>query len=56
VVTGAPPVQVAQGTVQQGQAVVRLEPGLYFLQITEPLFAKGFQVPGGANVGIDLDA
>lgn len=56
VLTGAPPIQVAQGSVQQGQAVVSLDPGLYFLQMPNPLFAKGFQVPGGQNVTIDLSS
>jgi len=56
VLTGAPPVQVGQGTVQQGTARLQLAPALYFLQMTNPVFAKGFQVPGGTNVSIDLSA
>lgn len=54
IVSGSPPALVAQATVQQGQAVVALVPGLYFLQMATPVLAKGFQVPGGSHVSIDL--
>lgn len=54
--SGSPPGQVAQGVVQHGQAVVPLPPQLHFLQMTSPVFAKGFQVPGGNSVTIDLRA
>ena len=56
VFSGSPPAQVAQGVVQHGQAVVPLPPQLHFLQMTSPVFAKGFQVPGGNSVTIDLRA
>jgi hypothetical protein len=56
ILTGAPPAQVAQGTVQQGKAVLELSPALYFLQMSNPVFATGFQVPGGTNVTINLTA
>jgi hypothetical protein len=56
ILSGSPLAEVAQGVVQQGRAVVPLPPQLHFLQMTSPVFAKGFQVPGGNSVTIDLRA
>jgi hypothetical protein len=54
VLTGSPPESVAHGTVQSGKATLPLEPRLHFVQMTNPVFAKGFGVSGEANVTIDL--
>jgi hypothetical protein len=56
IVGGAPPAELANVRVQGGKASVSLAPGLYFLQMTSPLFAKGFQVPGGDSATVDLNA
>ena len=56
IVGGAPLKEIANVKVQGGKANVSLAPGLYFLQMTSPVFAKGFQVPGGDNATVDLNA
>ncbi|HTV01479.1 MAG TPA: hypothetical protein VMF13_13100 [Luteitalea sp.] len=56
IVGGSPPAEVATATVQAQKASVTLAPGLYFLQMANPLFAKGFQVPGGDHATVDLTA
>jgi hypothetical protein len=56
IVGGAPPGEIARTSVLGGVANVSLAPGLYFLQMTSPLFAKGFQVPGGDRATVDLSA
>jgi hypothetical protein len=56
IVGGSPPAQIASVAVQGGKATIALAPGLYFLQMTSPVFAKGFQVPGGGNATVDVNA
>jgi hypothetical protein len=56
VLTGAPPQVTATGTVRNRSAECQLIPGVYFVKVQGPLLEKGFEVPGGSDVRIDLAA
>jgi uncharacterized caspase-like protein len=54
VVTGAPPTEVANGTVQQGAGSTRLPAGLYFVKVDGLALASGFEVAGASDAHVNV--
>jgi uncharacterized caspase-like protein len=54
VVTGAPPADIATGTVQSGKGATRLPPGLYFVKVDGLTLSAGFEISGASDANITV--
>lgn len=54
VVTGAPPKDIATGTVQHATAQVPLPLGLYFVKVDDIGLSSGFEISGASDAHVDV--